>query len=83
MQYKKEICRNFQRGRPSTPSNNAFAQPNAFPNSSQTSSAFGTNNFPYKSEGAFSFQNPTQTPGSSITSNTAGFSNGGNINWWK
>ncbi|KAM3741796.1 hypothetical protein ACB098_07G024300 [Castanea mollissima] len=64
---------------PSMPSNSAFAQPNAFPNSSQTSSAFGTNNFPYKSEGAFSFQNPTQTPGSSITSNTAGFSNGGNI----
>lgn len=92
--------------RPSTPSNNALRQLNPNPNSSLTSSTFGTNNFQYRSEGiivkgflscitrvvvfccfwwfimvgAVTSQMPSQTPGSSFTSNVAGFSNSGNIN---
>ncbi|KAB1204831.1 Zinc finger CCCH domain-containing protein 16 [Morella rubra] len=66
--------------RPSTPSNNALRQLNPNPNSSLTSSTFGMNNFQYRSEGAVTSQMPSQTPGSSFTSNVAGFSNSGDIN---
>lgn len=37
--------------RPSAPSNNGFQQLNPFPNSSQTPSGVGTNNFPSGSVG--------------------------------
>ncbi|KAG6625742.1 zinc finger CCCH domain-containing protein 16 isoform X2 [Carya illinoinensis] len=47
---------------------------------SQASNAFGTNNLPHRSEGAFNGQIPAQTPGSSFTSNIAGFNNGDNMN---
>ncbi|KAE8056074.1 hypothetical protein FH972_012872 [Carpinus fangiana] len=66
--------------RPSTPSNNAFGKLSANPNSSQTSSAFGANNFPFRSEGSFSTQIPSQTFGNPFTSSIAGFSNSGSIN---
>lgn len=66
--------------RPSTPSHHAFGQLSASPNLSQTSSMFGANNSPYRSEGSFSAQIPSGTFGSSFASNTAGFTNSGNVN---
>lgn len=64
--------------RPSTPSNNAFGQPSSFPNSSQTSSAFGTNNFPSASGGLFDNQfPPAQAIRSPFTSGMTSLSNNG------
>ncbi|KAH9806602.1 zinc finger CCCH domain-containing protein 16 [Citrus sinensis] len=63
--------------RPSTPSNNAFGQPSSFPNSSQTSNAFGTNNFPSAS-GLFDNQfPPAQAIRSPFTSGMTSLSNNG------
>ncbi|KAL5839859.1 hypothetical protein ACOSQ4_012467 [Xanthoceras sorbifolium] len=63
--------------RPSAPSNNAFGQPNFIPNSSQTSSAFATNNVPSANSGSFGNQFPAQATRSSFTSNATSSSNSG------
>ncbi|KAH7569111.1 hypothetical protein JRO89_XS06G0108000 [Xanthoceras sorbifolium] len=62
---------------PSAPSNNAFGQPNFIPNSSQTSSAFATNNVPSANSGSFGNQFPAQATRSSFTSNATSSSNSG------
>ncbi|KAM1270275.1 hypothetical protein ACFX15_030834 [Malus domestica] len=54
--------------RPSAPSNNGFQQLNPFPNSSQTPSGVGTNNFP--SGSVVGSQFPASTHGNGFPSNT-------------
>ncbi|XP_038696429.1 zinc finger CCCH domain-containing protein 46 isoform X2 [Tripterygium wilfordii] len=66
--------------RPPSPSNNAFGQQSSFPNSSQTSGAFGTNSFRFGTAGSFGSNLPAHTFGSSLTANVAGFSNNSSVN---